>query len=70
MFSGIMNATRYPQHTSRYAQWYYEDDINWWKTPALSPDLNLIENAMKLYLRDQVKPKNLMELKAGIRMYW
>ena len=63
-----------PKHTSRYAQRYYEEkDINWWKTPASSPDLNPIENvwgAMKLYLRDQVKPKNLTELKAGIRMYW
>ena len=63
-----------PKHTSRYAQRYYEEkDINWWKIPASSPDLNPIENvwgAMKLYLQDQVKPKNLTELKAGIHMYW
>ena len=25
---------------------------------------------MKLYLRDQVNPKIITELKAGIRMYW
>ena len=33
-----------PKHTSRYAQWWYENnEINWWKTPASSPDLNPIE---------------------------
>ena len=34
-----------PKHTSRYAQNYYEEaSINWWKTPAESPDLHPIEN--------------------------
>ena len=34
-----------PKHTSSYAQEYYESNqINWWKTPAESPDLNPIEN--------------------------
>ena len=41
-----------PKHTSRYAQRYYQEKgLNWWKTPASSPDLNLIKNvwgAMKL----------------------
>ena len=63
-----------PKRTSRYVQRFYEEKvISWWKTPASSPDLNPIENvwgAMKLYLRDQVKPENLTELKAGIHMYW
>ena len=34
-----------PKHTSRVAQQFYMDsDINWWKTPAESPDMNPIEN--------------------------
>ena len=42
-----------PKHTSRYAK-----HINWWKTPASSPDLNPIENVwhtMKEYLRSDYK---------------
>lgn len=63
-----------PKHTSRYAQWWYEEkNINWWKTPASSPDLNPIEmiwHAMKEYLRGEYKPKNVSELKSGIRAFW
>ena len=34
-----------PKHTSCYAQRYLEEKgINWWCTPAESPDLNPIEN--------------------------
>jgi len=47
--------------------------INWWKSPAESPDLNPIEKvwgSMKTYLRDKHKPRNLAELKEGIRTYW
>ena len=34
-----------PKHTSRYAkQWIEDNGVNWWKTPAESPDLNPIEN--------------------------
>ena len=34
-----------PKHVSRYA-WDYlaNSDINWWKTPAESPDSNPIKN--------------------------
>ena len=34
-----------PKHASRYAKdWYAQKKVNWWKTPAASPDLNPIEN--------------------------
>lgn len=47
--------------------------VNWWKTPAESPDLNPIKKvwgSMKIYLRDKHKPNNLGELKDGICTYW
>ena len=52
-----------PKHTSHYAHDFIEDkEINWFKTPAASPDLDPIEliwHALKDYLRDEYKPKNL-----------
>ena len=63
-----------PKHTSRYAKDYIEEKgINWFKTPASSPDLNPIEliwHALKDYLRNDYKPKNLSELKSGIKEFW
>ena len=47
--------------------------INWWKTPASSPDLNPIENvwgSMKQYLRTYIKHKTVPELKQGIKRFW
>lgn len=44
--------------------------VNLWKNPAKSPDLNPIElvcGSTKTFLRDKWKPKNLWELKDGIR---
>ena len=36
-----------PKHTSIYAKDYLVNNgINWWKTPAESPDLNPIENLL------------------------
>ena len=59
-----------PKHTSRYAQQYLEEKrINWWRTPAESPDLNPIENMwheLKEYIRREVKPKTKEELIDGI----
>jgi hypothetical protein len=63
-----------PKHTSRYAQAFYEaTSINWWKTPAESPDMNPIENMwheLKEFIRRVVKPKRKEELIQGIRQFW
>ena len=52
---------------------YKRELINWWKTPAESPDLNPIENvwaSLKYYLRNQYKPTNLETLEQGIKKFW
>ena len=63
-----------PKHTSRYIRGYFEEeDINWFKSPAESPDLNPIEKvwgSMKTWLRNEWKPTNLENLKEGIKRYW
>ena len=63
-----------PKHTSRLASAYFSDNnINWWKTPPESPDMNPIENIwheMKEYIRREVKPKIKQELIDGIHNFW
>ena len=63
-----------PKHTSRYIQNFFAaNKINWWKSPAESPDLNPIEKvwgSMKNFLRNKHKPKNMLELKEGIKLFW
>jgi len=63
-----------PKHTSRLAQDYLQQNgINWWKTPAESPDCNPIENLwheMKEYLRREVKPTTKQALVDGIQEFW
>ena len=63
-----------PKHTSQVATDFFENkDINWWKTPAESPDLNPIENLwheLKEYIRREVKPKTKAELVNGILAFW
>ena len=48
-------------------------NINWWKTPPESPDMNPIENLwheLKEYIRRVIKPKTKDELVAGILEFW
>ena len=63
-----------PKHTSRRAQAFYEEkNINWWRTPLESPDLNPIENLwheLKFYLESKVKPRNKQKLVDGIKKNW
>lgn len=67
-------ANNYQRHTSCHAQRYLEEKrINWWRTPADSPDLNPIENMwheLKEYIRREVKPKTKEELIDGIEVFW
>ena len=52
---------------------FEEKNINWWRTSPESPDLNPIENLwheLKEYLRAKVKPRNLAELKTGMKAFW
>lgn len=57
------------KHTSRRAQAFFEvNNINWWRAPPESPDLNPIENLwheLKFYLESKVKPHNKQELVDG-----
>ena len=63
-----------PKHTSIYARdFIIENGINWWKTPAESPDLNPIENLwheLKEFSRREVKPRTKQELIDGILKFW
>ena len=62
-----------PKHTSKMAQKFIqENDINWFKTPAESPDLNVIENvwaAMKRYVSKE-NPKSRDALVVCIIKFW
>ena len=63
-----------PKHTSAFARKFYvERGINWWPTPAESPDANPIENMwheLKEYIRRVVKPRTKEELVQGIVAFW
>ena len=54
-------------------QFVQDSNINYWPTPAESPDMNPIEllwHELKTFLRRVVKPTNKDELVAGIQKFW
>ena len=55
-----------PKHTSRVAQQFFTaHNINWWRTPPESPDMNPIENVwheLKEFIQREVKPHTKEEL--------
>ena len=63
-----------PKHVSRLAQDFFRNNnINWWKTPPESPDLNPIENLwheLKEHIRGETKPRTKDELVEGIKEFW
>ena len=62
------------KHTSVLGRTFLErNEVNWWKTPAESPDLNPIENLwheLKEYIRREVKPRTKDGLMNGIHEFW
>ena len=62
-----------PKHTSLLAKSFFEqNNVNWFKTPAESPDLNVIENvwsAMKRHVGKDA-PMTQEELVASILRFW
>ena len=63
-----------PKHTSKKAAAFFEQEgVNWWRTPAESPDMNPIENLwheLKEFIRREVKPQNKSDLILGIKRFW
>ena len=63
-----------PKHSSKRAvEFFNTNNVNWWKTPPESPDLNPIENLwheLKEFLRRDIKPHNKEELVSGIQQFW
>ena len=63
-----------PKHTSKKAaEMMRKTGINWWRTPAESPDLNPIEKVwaqLKRFLCRKVKPLTQAELVQGIERFW
>ena len=63
-----------PKHTSRSTQAFMEEHgINWWRTPAESPDINPIErvwNAMKVYVSVEIQPTSQADLVHGALQFW
>lgn len=63
-----------PKHVSRLAKDFFrENNINWWKTPAESPDMIPIENLwheLKEFVRHEVKPRTKQQLVDGIKAFW
>jgi hypothetical protein len=64
---------KFMQGSHQAKQWMEENDVNWWQTPAESPDMSPIENLwheLKEYIRQVSKPKTESELVQGISNFW
>ena len=63
-----------PKHTSNHAkEFLIGNNVNWWKTPPESPDMNPIENLwheLKEYLRREIKPTTKDALVNGVKSFW
>ena len=63
-----------PKHTSNEVKNFLTaNGVNWWRTPAESPDCNPIENLwheLKEYNRRLIKPTNKEQLTEGIKKFW
>ena len=61
-------------HVSGYTRQFFSDNgINHFKTPAQSPDLNPIElvwHDLKVFISEEWKPNNERELIRGIKDFW
>ena len=64
----------YPKHTSKKPKEFYaQEGINWWPTPASSADINTIKRVwreLKYYIARHVKPLSKRELVKGICLFW
>lgn len=62
-----------PKHTSKSTQAFMTaNGINWWRSPAESPDINPIENLwneMKVFCTKQ-RPKNKADLENALHAFW
>ena len=62
-----------PKHTSQKAREFYEEEgINWWPTPASSADINPIKRVcreLKFFIVQHTKPLTKKELVAGIMCF-
>jgi len=63
-----------PKHTSKRATDFLDEKgVNWWRTPAESPDCNPIKNLwheLKEFNRRVVKPTTKEQLIGGIKEFW
>ena len=60
-----------PKHTSKKAKEFYaQEGINWWPTPASSTDINPIERVWRYYTAQHVKPLSKRELVKGNCLFW
>lgn len=63
-----------PKHTSKYIQNFFQKhNINWWRSPAESLDLNpieLVRGSVKTFIHDKLKPRTPPQLKEAIAQPW